>query len=120
MLKWTYVKDQNTSNGSDCAWLDNIIFPATTTIIDINEIAGNNEIKIYPNPSDGIFYINSAMLQTASIVKVYDMSGRILYSKELHQQQGTLKLNLNHPEAGLYFVEIQSESDVVVKKLVVR
>ncbi len=118
-LKWTYVKDPNTSNGNDCAWLDNIVFPATTTIIDINEIAGNDELKIYPNPSDGIIYISSAMLQTASIVKVYDISGRILY-KELHQQQGTLKLDLNHPEAGLYFVEVQSENDVVVKKLVLR
>ncbi len=120
MLKWTYVKDQNTSNGSDCAWLDNIVFPATTTIIDINEIAGNHELKIYPNPSDGIVYLSSAMLQIASIVKVYDMSGRILYNKELHRQEGVLKLDLNHPEAGLYFVELQSERSVVVKKLVMR
>jgi len=25
--KWTYVKDYSVSTGSDCAWLDNIIFP---------------------------------------------------------------------------------------------
>jgi len=119
-LKWTYVKDQNTSNGSDCAWLDNIVFPATTTIIDINEIAGNDNLIIYPNPSDGIIYLNSTILQKASVVKVYDMDGRILYNKELHRMEGILKLDLNHSGAGLYFVKIQSENGVVVKKLVIR
>ncbi|MDY0325100.1 MAG: C25 family cysteine peptidase [Candidatus Cloacimonadaceae bacterium] len=29
-LKWEYMKDVSTDTGSDCAWIDNIIFPAST------------------------------------------------------------------------------------------
>ena len=31
VLKWEYVKDGSVSSGSDCAWVDDIIFPASTT-----------------------------------------------------------------------------------------
>jgi len=30
LLEWIYKKDNSESRGSDCAWLDNIRFPATT------------------------------------------------------------------------------------------
>lgn len=31
LLKWEYMKDGSVSSGSDCAWVDNIIFPASTS-----------------------------------------------------------------------------------------
>ena len=31
IFKWTYSKDTNTSTGSDCGWLDYILFPAVST-----------------------------------------------------------------------------------------
>ncbi|MDZ4183190.1 MAG: C25 family cysteine peptidase, partial [Candidatus Cloacimonadaceae bacterium] len=30
-LAWTYYKDSSVSSGSDCAWVDNIIFPSSTS-----------------------------------------------------------------------------------------
>lgn len=30
VLKWEYMKDGSVDTGSDCAWIDNIIFPAST------------------------------------------------------------------------------------------
>lgn len=30
VLKWEYMKDTSVSSGSDCAWIDNIVFPAST------------------------------------------------------------------------------------------
>lgn len=31
ILKWEYIKDGSVDSGSDCAWIDDIIFPASTT-----------------------------------------------------------------------------------------
>jgi uncharacterized membrane protein len=31
VLKWEYMKDGNVDSGSNCAWIDNIIFPASTS-----------------------------------------------------------------------------------------
>lgn len=28
-FRWSYLKDQSVSHGSDCAWIDNIVFPAS-------------------------------------------------------------------------------------------
>jgi hypothetical protein len=33
ILKWEYSKDGSVSTGSDCAWVDNIVFPASTAYI---------------------------------------------------------------------------------------
>lgn len=35
-LKWSYTKDGSVSTGSDCAWLDNIEFPAIATIVSVD------------------------------------------------------------------------------------
>lgn len=45
-LKWSYVKDVNTTGGSDCAWIDNITFPklgSMTSGVVINAVSDNEE-----------------------------------------------------------------------------
>ncbi len=119
VLKWSYEKDMNTSGGSDCGWLDNIVFPATTVIISVDEMSSDNKIRIYPNPSTGVFYLNSPILQRSSSVKVYDVNGRILLKQNITNASGLIKLDLKHPEKGLYFVEVKSDKEFVVKKLII-
>jgi hypothetical protein len=34
-LKWGYYKDRNTARGSDCGWVDYIIFPPTSPVLSI-------------------------------------------------------------------------------------
>ncbi len=34
-FKWTYIKDGSVSNGSDCGWIDYIIFPASGVPVEI-------------------------------------------------------------------------------------
>ncbi len=36
VLKWEYMKDSSVSSGSDCAWIDNINFPASTGVVNYN------------------------------------------------------------------------------------
>ncbi|MDP8204631.1 MAG: FlgD immunoglobulin-like domain containing protein, partial [Candidatus Tenebribacter mawsonii] len=40
-FKWVYDKDGSVSTGSDCAWIDNIIFPPSGAISDMGFIEGN-------------------------------------------------------------------------------
>lgn len=37
-FKWSYQKDGSVSNGSDCAWVDDIQFPPTSVILALNPI----------------------------------------------------------------------------------
>ncbi len=36
VLKWEYTKDTSVDSGSDCAWVDNIVFPASTVPSSFN------------------------------------------------------------------------------------
>ena len=37
-FKWSYQKDGSVSNGSDCAWVDNIQFPPTNVILSLDPV----------------------------------------------------------------------------------
>jgi hypothetical protein len=120
VIKWTYIKDSYSSAGSDCAWIDNIIFPSTTTIIGINNIVENDDFKVYPNPNNGQFYISSKSLNSNTKIRVFDVSGRNILSQEVSVINGLVNLQLNNPQKGLYFIEICSENTKQVKKFVIR
>ncbi|MBC8146574.1 MAG: hypothetical protein H8E98_01145, partial [Bacteroidetes bacterium] len=50
-FKWIYKKDNMQSDGSDCAWIDNIVFPPIATPASINDIDSRDlNFNIYPNP----------------------------------------------------------------------
>ncbi len=44
-FKWEYTKDGSVSSNSDCAWVDNIIFPGGSSVADIAFIQGNIELE---------------------------------------------------------------------------
>jgi hypothetical protein len=49
---WSYEKDYSVSNGSDCAWVDFIVFPASTGIGNVLSVAANaNPGQICPGES---------------------------------------------------------------------
>jgi len=78
VLKWEYMKDGSVDSGSDCAWVDNIIFPASTAPSAFNPpqnlaaVAGNAVVNLsWQAPSSGTptgykIYKNSALLTTVT------------------------------------------------------
>jgi hypothetical protein len=62
-FKWVYYKDGSVSNGSDCAWVDYIIFPPISpppTPADIDVSPGSFEVSLAPNE------------QTTEILTIYN------------------------------------------------
>lgn len=41
IFRWSYDKDGSVSSGEDCAWIDDIIFPAGGSISDMGFVTGN-------------------------------------------------------------------------------
>ena len=112
-LYWSYNKDVYVSNGSDCAWLDNIVFPPAETITVTQEIVMNN-LFLYPNPNKGQFNIN--LPEEECEIVVFNAMGQQVYQQS--NVQGLTVLNLESLNSGLYFVTVKSENTVSTLKFV--
>lgn len=79
-----------------------------------------DDIKIYPNPSDGRFFIKSQNIKGKVKVNVLDASGRLIHSSA-YQSEGnnTKELNVNAPK-GVYVISINSSKGVYNSKLVIK
>ena len=74
----------------------------------------NAKIAVYPNPATDKIYINSNGLPITSI-QLIDLSGRIIYSSNV--VTANRNIEVSGFARGLYFVKIQSENNVITKKI---
>lgn len=118
-LKWVYSKDGSVSNGNDCAWVDYITFPATATIMDVNTlVTTNSDVQIYPNPGSGVFWFDSPEPKTFDAVKLYQLDGKMVYSRdEWHAKE---KLDISFLNDGLYVIELLDGQKTIRKKLIIQ
>ncbi|MCK4956963.1 MAG: hypothetical protein KAS49_04960, partial [Candidatus Cloacimonetes bacterium] len=80
-IKWEYTKNQTTSNGSDCAFIDNIEFPATFGVKTEEEPETTTPIarlKNYPNPFNSITTIQFSIEQQYQQIEleIYNIKGQ--------------------------------------------
>ncbi|MCQ2321295.1 MAG: C25 family cysteine peptidase [Bacteroidales bacterium] len=111
-LKWSYSKDVAMDSGSDCAWIDNVVFPPTTIITNVEESVSST--AIYPNPNKGNFSID--LPNEICEIAIYNSLGQMVYQA---QGNGLTEINLEGIEKGMYFVSIKSNSATMTQKMIV-
>lgn len=75
-------------------------------------------IKIYPNPSQGVFYIqidDSFEQQTA--LALYDVTGRSYAPNLEYVSTGLVKMNLEDFNEGIYILKIRKEESTIQRKI---
>ena len=112
--KFEYSKDGSQDIGSDCAWVDNVIFPGYGTLAPndtIDSVVGitnfnipSANVSIYPNPTSGQLTVNSN--EAIESVIIYDLSGRIVEMQNINAET-TAHLNVAHLNSGIYFIKTQ-------------
>ena len=92
---------------------------AQLTTIDVKNAA--TEITIVPNPSNGIFNLNSNWIQGSSVVEIINITGSIVQSQIINTAKGqkTVTLNLQGLAEGSYLVRVVSSQWVQTVKLLV-
>lgn len=75
-------------------------------------------LKIYPNPTTGIVNIDlgNANLDNKSVVKLYDVQGRIISTKEMNSSVDNI--NISNLSDGVYMITIENGTSKTTKKIV--
>lgn len=85
---------------------------ANIDMVSLDEMSMSN-VGIYPNPTTGILNVD---IDENFDAVVYNYQGQVMMKKNDNNRQ----LNLSNLTAGIYFVEIRTENNAVVKKIVLR
>lgn len=78
-------------------------------------IAVKEPVKLFPNPSNGIFYLNT----TLSKIEIFDTQGRLLFVDDLNGQTYR-RFDFSHWEKGVYLVRVSGYLQVETLQLLIQ
>lgn len=109
----------DTTNGDQGVYIEDPFISVPTVLI------GSTEISVFPNPSTEKFNINYTLNEKADVrIMVLDGNGKILSSLlNQNQETGDYELEIGNnilTTKGLYFLQIQVNNKVYLKKLILQ
>lgn len=110
-LTWQYTKDSSVSSGSDCAWIDNVKFPASSVITGVNAVVEKQDIVVYPNPVKNVMCVQ--LDDNQSDIVVYNNIGQVV--RHIEAASGNIQIDMSDLKAGLYFVKVGNAVEKIVK-----
>jgi len=117
-LIWSYEKDISVSTGNDCGWVDDITFPASATVINVKELESANEFIIFPNPGLGFYSLIINSDTKVADVTVYNSIGSVVSSVKAEFTSGKTSIDLSNLMPGLYFIEVNTKNNRMIRKVV--
>lgn len=124
---WSIIEDYSHSIGMRTFKIDNLM-PGeyALAIYDWNRYQTNhinqfknNDISIYPNPSNGEIEILLNSNKTA-MANLYNISGQLMHSQNLDISQTHHKIDLMHLPSGMYIIKINTDNIVKTDKIIIR
>jgi hypothetical protein len=89
----------------------------TSLYTSVGEIKVESFFKLYPNPSDGNFYLEFSNEQSGPIkLFIDDLNGKRVYGGEYYGRINLLNLNL---QAGLYLLNVELEENSFTHKIII-
>jgi hypothetical protein len=98
------IRDSISVNLLDCAGI--FEFPSGLTV------------KVYPNPSQGSFTIETSGLNGRLGIKLTDMGGKVIFSGEM-SSQATQVIDIESHPKGQYFLRMETGEGIRVERLIV-
>lgn len=75
------------------------------------------EINVYPNPFSDIINVDFATSQTNGIVKILDVSGRVVIEKRVNHNQ-SIQIDLAKVPSGIYIVSVEMNQKICYAKII--
>jgi hypothetical protein len=105
----TYVEEEGVV-------LDDFIIEGSTLNLEENI---QNNINLYPNPSNGNLTVTWKPTSEASNIKIYNLLGRLILNQNINEEQQRLDLNMTKEASGIYFIKLKVGNRFMRKKLII-
>jgi len=101
---------------------DTALVELTITSCDYSSIAENTleQINVYPNPSTGFVFIESAFEAGKCNLMITDVNGRVIQTTTNSINTGVNVVNLNEVEKGIYIFKISNENTQKVFRVIIQ
>lgn len=91
---------------SDCLGIDDFV---------------TDKFKIFPNPTNGTFYLVSTIDANNAVVEIMDLQGKIISSEQMNIKMGAqYDFNLGQLERGVYLIKVATEKNMTVKRVILQ
>ncbi|MGV3697634.1 S8 family serine peptidase [Flavobacterium sp.] len=115
--EWTlHVLDHNNEDGGTINNFSINICRVQNALSVIDNPIKNS--SIYPNPTKGIVNVDIPSLTETATIKLFDLQGRQILSKETNQVHTSF--GIENLQDGVYLVNIESEEASITKKIILR
>lgn len=98
------------------------ILATDNIVVSINEMKPiEPDIQFFPNPSCGLVYLDlicKEIIERPCVIQIFNMSGVLCFSGNFFIEK-TKQLDLSNLMKGVYFVNIQVDNHVYVRKLII-
>jgi hypothetical protein len=82
----------------------------------IQELKLNNSITLYPNPASDNITVEIASLAKTQTISIYNIQGQLLIQQPM--MQAKTNIDISAFSKGLYFLKVENEKSIAVKKFV--
>lgn len=87
-------------------------------VVGIEEATLQNVIEVYPNPSSvGKVFVKSTEDLSGSVLRVNDLSGRLITEEFINEFRGVTELEI--PTNGFYLLQIVRDNNVLARKQII-
>ncbi|CAM1342562.1 T9SS type A sorting domain-containing protein [Tenacibaculum amylolyticum] len=93
-------------------------------VLDVDDYTVNNGtgVSVFPNPSNGVFNVNlpEKLLKSKFYAQVFDLNGRVVYSKTVTEHIDSLQLNFKSIGRGMYILRLTDGVNKYANKIILK
>lgn len=106
-------------NGREGWYIDELMIyncSETLSVAEYNTLKEN--VKVYPNPSNGLFTLQKTGNINLTNAEIHDINGRFIQSVDLSEMLNKKHIDITNLASGIYFITVTSLETKFVVKLV--
>nr|WP_315025744.1 M64 family metallopeptidase [uncultured Chryseobacterium sp.] len=100
----------------------NITWTLNKSALKVSKVAAREKgFSIYPNPTDGVFYIRGKQDFSRNVkVEVYDVSGKLIPAKSELKDSSTLWVDIQNVPAGSYLLNVKEDDQPIISQKLIK